>query len=138
MAVMKATNKAHVPQLEEAIYDAEIAACEDTTSSIDNWPQVQLTYRLDQTDGQGKPITLKQWAKVYDQPGPKSTVYAIFSAALYGGNPIPDDASLDTAELVGKRVRLLWSSYVKKDGTTGIGITKVLPPIKSKAPAVAE
>lgn len=132
-----ATNKSNLPDLDEAIYEFVVKSVEDATggdAKFDKgFPRQVLTYKLNEVGEDGEPITVKQWVTIYPVMRPRSAIYGIFSALMFGGEPIPEDEDLDTDDLVGKRGRLFWGPVDKPDGTKTVGVNKVMPPSTKKA-----
>lgn len=147
MAVIAATNKSNVPDLEIGeVYDFVVKSVEDAEDNgkfKSDFPRQVITYTLKDEAGKtlagddGKPITVKQWLTLYNPMRPRSAVYGVFSALQFAGKEIPEGEMLDTDDLVGKKGRLLWGMKSSPDGKdTSPGIVQVMPPRKAAARAV--
>lgn len=150
MAVIQATNKSNVPELELGeVYRVKVKSVEeaeqDSKFGKSDFPREVITYTVLDDDGRplksdaGEVITLKQWVTLYNPMRPRSAVYGVISALLFGGEAVPEGELVDTDDLVGKPGRITWG--LKENPTTKEktpGITQVMPPSKKTRRAVTE
>jgi hypothetical protein len=119
------TNKGGVPDLADDLYDftiSEIKKAEGGDPKYDKGvPRAEFVYALDQVDEAGDAIVVRDWITVYPKPAPKSKLYRLISAALYGGKELPENGGVSASQLLGTRARLLWGTKEMGDGKGVIG-----------------
>src|SRR5262245_61940231 len=83
------TIKGGVPDLADDVYNftvTEIKKAEGGDPKYDKGhPRAEFVYELDQVDEAGDAIVVRDWITVYPKPAPKSKLYRLISAVLYGG-----------------------------------------------------
>lgn len=149
MAKVTATNKSQTPQLDlDEVYNFQVTKVEPAEDDgkfkrDSNEPREVVTLKVLDDDGQAvlndeeKPIRIRKWITIYNPSRPRSAVYGMASALLFGGDEIPEGADYDTDDFVGKRGRFLWGMVHSLDGkTANPGIVQIMPP-KRKAAATA-
>lgn len=138
MPTFAGTQKSSGPSLEDGSYEAIIT--EAVQEEGQYGPQVKVRFRVAKgQEGEGEEFNT--WYSLYTksdgsvEPIRVGTKFGdLFSAALYGGEPYPEGADLDTDDLIQKRVKVLWGEYTKKNGTKGSGVLSVKA-VKKKAVA---
>jgi hypothetical protein len=122
------TNKSGVPDLADDVYEftiTEIKKAEGGDPKFDKGlARAEFVYLLDVVDKDGDNVVIRDWLTVYPTPGPKTKLYALISAVLYGGAKLPENGGVNAAQLLGKRGRLLWGT---KEQGEGKGVIAYLP-----------
>ena len=140
MATFTGTQKGSGPDLEDGYYDAKIVEAEQIEGNFG--PQVEVRFQcLDEKREDGTPIEFLNWYTVPTnkagavQPVKVGTKLGdLFSAALFDGEPYPEETELDTEDLVGVVVRVNWGEYMTKpfNGRPAMKKTGVIAVKKSK------
>jgi hypothetical protein len=130
MPTFAGTQQAAGPDLEDGSYEVIITEAQQEDGQYG--PQVRVRFRVAKgQEGEGQEFN--SWYSLYTnkttgaiEPIRVGSKFGdLFSAALYGGEPFPEGAELDTDDLINKRVKVLWGEYRKKNGTIGTGVLSV-------------
>lgn len=123
------------PDLEmDEFYTVRIKSVEDVENKYGPDPRVLATYQV--LDENGKPsrdddglaIEVQDGITVTAKAGSKSKFNQIWNAIFYDGKGVPEDTEMDTDELPGKRMRIMWGMVTNpNDKTQRPGIVRYSP-----------
>lgn len=132
MTVVQATNQGGIPIERPGVYNARILSTEEAPPIPQSkWdkglPREAINLRINGPEGV---VEGRDYITLYPRMGKRTKGYSLFSAALYGGNEIPEGEALDTEDLLNKRVQIVVKA---KPDNTGNMVDSYLPWVVASA-----